>query len=137
MKDNIKRGDIYFADLEPVVGSEQGGIRPAVIIQNDVGNHHSPTVIIAAITAKTRKTNLPTHIQVDSSREGLEKDSIVLLEQLRTIDKSRLREYIGRLNAKSLDGQGVFCGKKGFGAQNAPYYHHRILTVFCFQTVIN
>lgn len=103
MKDNIKRGDIYFVAFEPNVGSEQGGIRPAVIIQNDVGNHHSPTVIIAAITAKTRRNNLPTHIHVDSSRKGLEKDSIVLLEQLRTIDKSRLGDYIGRLNAEEIN----------------------------------
>lgn len=102
MKDNIKRGEMYFADLDPVVGSEQGGIRPNVIIQNDVGNCHSPTVIIAAITAKTRKTNLPTHVYVDSSRDGLEKDSIVLLEQLRTIDKSRLSDYIGQLNAEEI-----------------------------------
>ena len=86
----IKRGDIFYADLRPVVGSEQGGIRPVLIIQNDVGNRHSPTVICAAITSKMNKAKLPTHIEIDASSYGIEKDSVILLEQLRTIDKKRL-----------------------------------------------
>lgn len=88
----VKRGDIYYADLSPVVGSEQGGIRPVLIVQNDVGNRFSPTVIAAAITSQKDKSNLPTHIEVDAGHCGLAKDSIVLLEQVRTIDKRRLRE---------------------------------------------
>ena len=87
---NIKRGEIYYADLSPVIGSEQGGVRPVLIIQNDVGNKYSPTVIAAAITSQRDKTNLPTHIKVDADGCGLSKDSIVLLEQVRTIDKMRL-----------------------------------------------
>ena len=94
----VKRGDIYYADLSPVVGSEQGGIRPVLIIQNDVGNKFSPTVIAAAITSQRFKTNLPTHIHVDAQGCGLSKDSIVLLEQVRTIDKRRLKEKMGNLN---------------------------------------
>lgn len=94
----IKRGDIFYADLRPVVGSEQGGIRPVLIIQNDVGNRHSPTVICAAITSKMNKAKLPTHIEIDASAYGIEKDSVILLEQLRTIDKRRLENYIGRLD---------------------------------------
>lgn len=94
---NIKRGDIFYADLSPVVGSEQGGIRPVLIVQNDVGNKHSPTVIAAAITSKQYKTSLPTHISVHSGNSGLQKDSIVLLEQVRTLDKTRLREKMGTL----------------------------------------
>ena len=85
----IKRGDIFYADLRPVVGSEQGGVRPVLIIQNDVGNRHSPTVICAAITSKMNKAKLPTHIEIDASSYGIEKDSVILLEQLRTIDKKR------------------------------------------------
>ena len=86
----IHRGDIYYADLRPVVGSEQGGVRPVLIIQNDIGNKHSPTVICAAITSQMNKARLPTHVELDSSRYALVKDSVVLLEQLRTIDKKRL-----------------------------------------------
>lgn len=95
----IKRGDIYYADLSPVVGSEQGGIRPVLIVQNDVGNKFSPTVIAAAITSQKDKTKLPTHIQVNADGCGLQKDSIVLLEQVRTIDKRRLREHMGSLDS--------------------------------------
>ena len=93
----VKRGDIYYADLSPVVGSEQGGVRPVVIVQNDVGNRHSPTVIAAAITSKTGKTKLPTHIEVAASENGLSKNSVILLEQVRTIDKKRLKEKMGHL----------------------------------------
>ena len=89
---SVKRGEIYYADLSPVVGSEQGGIRPVLIVQNDVGNRYSPTVIAAAITSQKDKTNLPTHIELNASKCGLAKDSIVLLEQIRTIDKRRLKE---------------------------------------------
>ncbi len=95
---NIKRGDIFYADLSPVVGSEQGGVRPVLIVQNDVGNKFSPTVIAAAITSKTEKTKLPTHIEVDARGCGLAKDSVVLLEQVRTIDKRRLRDKMGALD---------------------------------------
>lgn len=95
----IKRGDIFYADLSPVVGSEQGGIRPVLIIQNDVGNRFSPTVIAAAITSQHSKANLPTHIQLRASGSGLAKDSVVLLEQVRTIDKKRLKERMGCLDA--------------------------------------
>lgn len=90
----IKRGDIYYADLRPVVGSEQGGVRPVLIIQNDVGNKHSPTVICAAITSKMNKAKLPTHVELDTRRCDMVKDSVILLEQLRTIDKQRLKERI-------------------------------------------
>lgn len=90
----IKRGDIYYADLRPVVGSEQGGVRPVLIIQNDVGNRHSPTVICAAITSKMNKAKLPTHVELDARKCDIVKDSVILLEQLRTIDKQRLRERI-------------------------------------------
>ena len=95
---NIRRGDIYYADLSPVVGSEQGGLRPVLIVQNDVGNRYSPTVIAAAITSRTSKNPLPTHIDVMSNVTGLTKDSVVLLEQIRTIDKSRLKERMGHLD---------------------------------------
>ena len=94
----IKRGDIYYADLRPVVGSEQGGIRPVLIIQNNVGNRHSPTVICAAITSKMNKAKLPTHIEIDAVRYGIEKDSVILLEQLRTIDKRRLNDMLDKVN---------------------------------------
>lgn len=94
----VKRGDIYFADLSPVVGSEQGGMRPVLIIQNDTGNRHSPTVIAAAITSQTGKARLPTHISLSAKSCGLSRDSVILLEQVRTIDKSRLRERMGRLD---------------------------------------
>lgn len=95
---NIKRGDIYFADLSPVVGSEQGGLRPVLIIQNDIGNRYSPTVIAAAITSRLGKTKLPTHIDVYADRVGLQRDSVILLEQIRTLDKQRLREKMGHLD---------------------------------------
>ncbi|ODR28286.1 type II toxin-antitoxin system PemK/MazF family toxin [Eisenbergiella tayi] len=94
----IQRGDIYYADLTPVVGSEQGGIRPVVIIQNNAGNRYSPTVIVAAITSRLNKHRLPTHIWIGSDFPGLYRNSMVLLEQVRTIDRSRLKEYIGSLN---------------------------------------
>ena len=94
----IKRGDIYYADLSPVVGSEQGGVRPVLIIQNDVGNKYSPTVIAAAITSKINKAKLPTHIELNAESFGLPKNSVILMEQIRTIDKKRLKEKIGRLD---------------------------------------
>ena len=95
---NIKRGDIFYADLSPVVGSEQGGLRPVLIIQNDVGNKYSPTVIAAAITSRMSKTRLPTHIDVYAEKVGLAKDSVILLEQIRTLDKRRLKEKMGHLD---------------------------------------
>lgn len=94
----VKRGDMFYADLSPVVGSEQGGVRPVLIIQNDVGNKHSPTVIAAAITSQTGKSKLPTHIEIGSQNNGLKADSVILTEQIRTIDKSRLKEKIGHIN---------------------------------------
>ena len=94
----VKRGDIYYADLSPVVGSEQGGLRPVLIIQNDVGNRYSPTVIAAAITSRMGKNRLPTHIDIHADRVGLAKDSVVLLEQIRTLDKRRLKEKMGHLD---------------------------------------
>lgn len=96
---NMKRGDVYYADLRPVVGSEQGGIRPVLIIQNDIGNKHSPTIICAAITSKMNKAKLPTHIELDASRYEMVKDSVILLEQLRTIDKQRLKDKICHLDS--------------------------------------
>lgn len=99
----IKRGDIFFADLRPVVGSEQGGVRPVLIIQNDMGNRYSPTVIVAAITSRMNKAKLPTHISLDMNKYNLTKDSVILLEQIRTIDKSRLREKICHLDDEILD----------------------------------
>ena len=98
MDTNVRRGDIYFADLSPVVGSEQGGIRPVLIVQNDVGNKHSPTVIAAAITSQINKARLPTHIELSARSFGLTKDSVILLEQIRTIDKKRLLERMGKLD---------------------------------------
>ena len=99
---SVKRGEIYYADLSPVVGSEQGGIRPVLIVQNDIGNRHSPTVIAAAITSQKDKNRLPTHIEVQADRCGLSRDSIVLLEQIRTIDKRRLRDKMGELDTPSM-----------------------------------
>lgn len=99
MLPNIKRGDIFYADLSPVVGSEQGGLRPVLIIQNDVGNKYSPTVIAAAITSRMGKARLPTHIDIHADRVGLSKDSVVLLEQIRTLDKRRLKERMGHLDS--------------------------------------
>ena len=94
----IKRGDMFYADLSPVIGSEQGGIRPVLIIQNDLGNKYSPTVIAAAITSQTNKTKLPTHIEINGENQGLKNNSVILTEQIRTIDKSRLKEKIGHIN---------------------------------------
>ena len=98
----VKRGDIYFADLSPVVGSEQGGMRPVLIVQNDTGNRHSPTVIAAAITSQQGKARLPTHIELTASSCGLSRNSVILLEQIRTIDKSRLRERMGKLDDATM-----------------------------------
>ena len=100
---NVKRGDIYYADLSPVVGSEQGGLRPVLIIQNDIGNRYSPTVIAAAITSRMGKTKLPTHIDIYAERAGLAKDSVILLEQIRTLDKRRLKEKMGHLDESLMD----------------------------------
>ena len=99
---NIRRGDIFYADLRPVVGSEQGGIRPVLIIQNDVGNRHSPTVICAAITSKMNKAKLPTHIEIDASSYDIVRDSVILLEKLRTIDKQRLKDKVCHLDQDIL-----------------------------------
>lgn len=95
---NVKRGDVFFAELSPVVGSEQGGTRPVLVIQNDIGNRFSPTVIIAAITAQIQKAKLPTHVEINAKKYGFERDSVILLEQLRTIDKSRLTDKITHLD---------------------------------------
>ena len=99
---NIRRGDIFYADLRPVVGSEQGGIRTVLIIQNDIGNKHSPTVICAAITSKMNKAKLPTHIEIDASNYDIVRDSVILLEQLRTIDKQRLKDKVCHLDQDIL-----------------------------------
>ena len=99
----VRRGELYFADLSPVIGSEQGGVRPVLVVQNDIGNKYSPTVIAAAITSRLGKAKLPTHIELSSREYGLEKDSIVLLEQIRTIDKSRLKEKIGVLSEHKMN----------------------------------
>jgi len=98
----IKRGEIYYADLSPVVGSEQGGVRPILIVQNDIGNKYSPTVIVAAITSQINKAKLPTHIELKSGDFGLQKDSVILLEQLRTLDKKRLKEKVGEIEDLSV-----------------------------------
>ncbi|MCC5895333.1 MAG: type II toxin-antitoxin system PemK/MazF family toxin [Alkalibacterium sp.] len=98
----VKRGDIFYADLSPVVGSEQGGMRPVLIVQNNVGNKYSPTVIVAAITTKIEKGKMPTHVEV-SAKQGLEKNSVILLEQIRTIDKQRLRDQVTQLNAETMN----------------------------------
>ena len=100
---SVKRGDIYYADLRPVVGSEQGGVRPVLIVQNDTGNRYSPTVIVAAITSQTGKAKLPTHIDLAAQNYGLTRDSVVLLEQIRTLDKRRLREKMGRVDKELMD----------------------------------
>lgn len=99
----MKRGDVFYADLRPVVGSEQGGIRPVLIVQNDIGNRHSPTVICAAITSKMNKAKLPTHIELDSARYAMDKDSVILLEQLRTIDKRRLKDKVCHLDGEIME----------------------------------
>lgn len=98
----VKRGDIFYADLSPVVGSEQGGIRPVLIIQNNVGNKYSPTVIVSAITSQINKAKLPTHVEISSEEYGLNKDSVVLLEQVRTLDKRRLKEKIGHMTDEDM-----------------------------------
>ena len=98
----VHRGEVFYADLSPVVGSEQGGIRPVLIVQNEIGNRHSPTVIAAAITSRLDKARLPTHINIAGGSVGLSKDSVILLEQIRTIDKRRLREHMGRLNDNQM-----------------------------------
>ena len=103
MDTTVKRGDIFYADLSPVVGSEQGGTRPVLIVQNDMGNKHSPTVIAAAITSQTNKAKLPTHIELAGHAVGLTKDSVVLLEQIRTIDKRRLREHMGHVDESMMN----------------------------------
>ncbi|HJA65773.1 MAG TPA: type II toxin-antitoxin system PemK/MazF family toxin [Candidatus Mediterraneibacter cottocaccae] len=98
----IRRGDIYYANLSPVVGSEQGGVRPVLIIQNDVGNRHSPTVICAAVTSKMNKAKLPTHIEISTKDYNIVKNSVILLEQIRTIDKQRLREFVCHIDARMM-----------------------------------
>ena len=98
----IKQGDVFYADLSPVVGSEQGGVRPVLVIQNDIGNKYSPTIIIAAITSQINKAKLPTHVEITGQEYGLPKDSVILLEQIRTIDKKRLREKIGRFDKEMM-----------------------------------
>ena len=99
----VKKGEIYFADLSPVIGSEQGGVRPVLVVQNDVGNKYSPTVIVAAVTSQINKAKLPTHVEISAEGHGLSKDSVILLEQLRTIDKKRLRERIGHIDDSSIE----------------------------------
>lgn len=101
--ENMKRGEIYRADLDPVVGSEQGGVRPVLIIQNDTGNRHSPTVIVAAITSQGKKPYLPTHVTILPEESGLQKTSVILLEQLRTLEKSRLHKFLGRVAAPVME----------------------------------
>ncbi|MFY9371064.1 MAG: type II toxin-antitoxin system PemK/MazF family toxin, partial [bacterium] len=100
---NVRRGDIYYADLSPVVGSEQGGVRPVIVIQNDIGNRYSPTTIVAAITSQIDKAKLPTHIEISANEFGLDKDSVILLEQIRTIDKRRLKTRIGHLEGEIMN----------------------------------
>ena len=99
----VKRGDVYYADLSPVVGSEQGGTRPVLIIQNDIGNRFSPTVIVAAITAQIQKAKLPTHVEIDAKKYGFERDSVILLEQIRTIDKQRLTDHLDEQMMRKVD----------------------------------
>ena len=132
MTPNIKRGDIFYADLSPVVGSEQGGLRPVLIIQNDVGNRYSPTVIAAAITSRMGKTRLPTHIDIYADKVGLAKDSVILLEQIRTLDKQRLKEKMGHLDSVVMTkvdnaiavsfGLGITQGTEGSGGFGAAGY---------------
>ncbi|RCW73029.1 type II toxin-antitoxin system PemK/MazF family toxin [Saliterribacillus persicus] len=99
----VKRGDVYFADLSPVVGSEQGGVRPVLVLQNDIGNRFSPTVIVAAITAQIQKAKLPTHVEIDAKQYDFERDSVILLEQVRTIDKQRLTDKITQLDSNMME----------------------------------
>lgn len=98
----VKRGDIFYADLSPVIGSEQGGVRPVLVVQNDIGNKYSPTVIVAAVTSQINKAKLPTHIEISANEFGLSKDSVILTEQVRTVDKRRLREKIGALDERQM-----------------------------------
>lgn len=100
---DLKRGDVYYADLNPVVGSEQGGVRPVLIIQNDIGNKYSPTIIVAAITSKINKAQLPTHVEISEDESSLERDSVILLEQIRTIDKKRLKSEVANLSDEILE----------------------------------
>ncbi|WP_085520467.1 type II toxin-antitoxin system PemK/MazF family toxin [Tuberibacillus sp. Marseille-P3662] len=100
----VKRGDVYFADLSPVVGSEQGGVRPVLVIQNNIGNRFSPTVVVAAITAQIQKAKLPTHVEIDAQKYGFDRDSVILLEQIRTIDKQRLTDKITHLDDDMMNG---------------------------------
>jgi len=100
---DLKRGDVYYADLNPVVGSEQGGVRPVLIVQNDIGNKYSPTIIVAAITSKIEKAQLPTHVEISAGDSRLERDSVILLEQIRTIDKKRLKSEVAKLNGEILE----------------------------------
>ena len=116
----VKKGDLYFADLSPVVGSEQGGVRPVLVVQNDVGNKYSPTIIVAAVTLQTSKANLPTHVEFSDTQEGLSKNSVVLLEQLRTIDKQRLKERIGALSDSQLPDVDAALGVS-LGIANLPH----------------
>lgn len=102
MDNEVLRGDVFYANLNPVIGSEQGGVRPVLVLQNDVGNKYSPTTIVAAITSRIKKAKLPTHVELDSSHYPLEKDSVILLEQIRTIDKRRLKEKIAHLDAETM-----------------------------------
>ena len=102
MNNQIQRGDIYYADLSPVVGSEQGGIRPVIVVQNDIGNRYSPTVIVAAITSQINKSKLPTHIELEADVYGLPKDSVVLCEQMRTLDKRRLKGYVSSIDEEKM-----------------------------------
>lgn len=119
----VRRGDIYYADLSPVIGSEQGGLRPVLIVQNDVGNRYSPTVIAAAITSRTSKSKLPTHIEVYADSYGLAKDSVILLEQIRTIDKARLKEKMGHLDDNVMDKvNGAITVSFGLGVTNREEY---------------
>ena len=99
----VKRGEIYYADLSPVLGSEQGGVRPVLVIQNDIGNKYSPTVIVGAVTSKVTKAKLPTHIEIKRGQYGMAKDSVVLLEQLRTLDKRRLKERVGQIDEITME----------------------------------
>ena len=118
---SVKRGDIYYADLSPVVGSEQGGLRPVLIIQNDIGNRYSPTVIAAAITSRMGKTRLPTHIDIYAEKAGLAKDSVILLEQIRTLDKQRLKEKMGHLDDGMMNEvNNAIAVSFGLGATSAP-----------------
>lgn len=123
----VKRGDVYFADLSPVVGSEQGGIRPVLVVQNNLGNHFSPTIIVAAITAKMAKPKLPTHIGITSENTGIEKDSVILLEQIRTIDKARLKEKVCHLDLLIMEQVDRALGVS-VGIENLPKYDESIRT---------